>query len=555
MKLNSTKPLPYDNSNNQIYNNPFITTSTRNDDEINNPPNKRSKFCTSTTTTSLASLFNKQNRHKLRRRINSISTNLSYYKFPKQDEFNFNSQPNFASSSTRSSTPSSNSNSDLESLPDLTDDDELTPENTPIKKLPTINFQYLELPTLKPPKFQLHKPRQREISSKISIFEVPEILHKIISFVDEQNSNLPTESTPIRRKPLNYNHAMLIHGDAEIAQRATEEIQEQLQPVYSNPLFNCLLVNKLFFKITSDIISKKFYFSNEENLVKFINYQGPKTTSFQPKIFILHKLFQTRQYLFDKCIHYISFKQLEWFELYMCPKLFPSIEIFKQAGSNLKKLIITGSKTIDDNFLISISLHCKNIEVLDLRACEYISDFSIYQISKHLKNLKIINFGRKNKGHLISDASIIKLINCCKGLNTIGLAGCNVTDKTVFEIAIKLPDIERLSLNNCPRLTDHCLSIFTNPNTIHCFLKLKVLEFRYNSQLDNLQHLIEFKKRQEYKNKIYLLIELCEDLMAKYRAQEQELDNIISMKIFNDIMVYINDDNDGDSNYIDLLNR
>ena len=42
---------------------------------------------------------------------------------------------------------------------------------------------------------QQQQQQQRLTSSSPSIFEIPEIVYKIISYVDEQNTILPQEST------------------------------------------------------------------------------------------------------------------------------------------------------------------------------------------------------------------------------------------------------------------------------------------------------------------------------------------------------------------------
>ena len=169
----------------------------------------------------------------------------------------------------------------------------------------------------------------------------------------------------------------------------------------------------------------------------------------------------------------------------MCPKISLDkpqsqtfMKIFQSCSNNLTKLIITGSKTIDDEFLMKLGqFKCgDNLQILDLRACELITDFGIYQLSLYCRNLTFINFGRKpissgngngggnggGSGRYITDNSMIKLINNNRKLLTIGLAGCHITDKCVWEIANKLPNISRLSLNNCPKLTNSGINqIFT----------------------------------------------------------------------------------------------
>ncbi|KAL6452479.1 AMN1 Antagonist of mitotic exit network protein 1 [Candida maltosa Xu316] len=540
MNFNSTRPLSYDSTDNQIIN-PFITTLNDNEEHDRKSPKPLKRAKSIVSPKSLSALFTRNKRSSIRRKRRSLilSTNEQNSSFTCQD------CGEYLSSST---------NSDLESLPDLTDD-EYTPESTPIKPVPNCYFTTIE----EPPRFdfkKLYNLKDKLVDEPVlllqpSIFEIPEILYKIISYVDCQNSILPQESSPIRRRPLSYKHAMLIHGNKELAERALLEQQQLLLPSRGSPLLNCLLVNKMFYKVTCDVLSQKFYSSDETQLTKFIDNQGVTTVKFQPTLFILHKLFQTKQPLFDQVISHINFSNLSWFELYMCPKILPPISIFQQCGTKLKKLIITGSKIIDDSFVSQLSKYCPNLETIDFRASELISDFGIYQISNHCKRLKSINFGRKNKGHFITDSSISRLIEHNRELNTIGLAGCFITDKTLFEIAYKLPNITRLSLNNCHHLSNHSISmIFSNS---HFFQKLSVLELRFNLQIVDLKSLIEFKRRQKYHHDIILLLELCETLMYKMRQQEFEMDKLISQKIFQDISDWANDYNDGDLSYQEIV--
>ena len=112
---------------------------------------------------------------------------------------------------------------------------------------------------------QQQQQQQRLTSSSPSIFEIPEIVYKIITYVDEQNT-ICHRINSIRRNPLSYKHALLIHGDKNPLnlpfknhQSTNQQNQQPSSVISSSPLYNCLLVNKLFYKITSEIISTKFY--------------------------------------------------------------------------------------------------------------------------------------------------------------------------------------------------------------------------------------------------------------------------------------------------------
>lgn len=133
-------------------------------------------------------------------------------------------------------------------------------------------------------------------------------------------------------------------------------------------------------------------------------------------------------------------------------------------------------------------------------------------------------------------------------MNTVGLAGCHITDKTLWELTNHCNySLERLSLNNCPLITNQSIPLILHAKYLP---QLNVLEIRFTN-IDNLTPIIEFKRRQEFLG-VAVLIELCERLSLRMRQQELELDKVISQRIFDDIQLWANLD-DGDSCYRELL--
>ena len=476
----------------------------------------------------------------------------------------------------------SDSKTDLESLPDLTDDDDdnnnlpSSPEVTPTKQ--KHKFIFLDEPHFK---FEFQRKSlyeglrasQREVEpSTPSIFEIPEIVHRIITYVDAQNTVLPHEATPVRRKPISHNHAMLIYGSKRLAELALKdkEMVESNDRYLNNPLYNCLLVNKLFNKITKQVLLQKFYFDDETRLQKYImskleetkgadnhyHHRHHQQQQQQPRVFNLHKIFRLKQSTFNFLNHQMDFSKLRSFHLFMCPKIQPSWQSFTNA-SNLTEIVITGNKAVDDTFCYKVSQFCQKLELLDLRACELITDSGLYSIFEKNKNLKVVNVGRKNKGHLITDSSLHILVRNNKRLHTLGLSGSYVTDRVLWEIAA-LPDLARLSLNNCCQISNQCItSIFTTNTTALRYLS--VLELRHNLQLIDLAGLIAYKRAKDYgheKTGIFFLLELCEELMYRYRIQELEIDRVMSQKIVNDINQFVHgDDTDLSLDQVSRLRR
>lgn len=433
---------------------------------------------------------------------------------------------------------SSSESSDLESLPDLSEDRD-TPFSSPINRNPlTPNNSFFSF-TKKNGPIECLLPKR----TQISIFEIPEIVYKIVEFADIQNTVVPQEGTPIRRKPLSSNHALLIYGDKQQAELSLQD--HYIENNHNGILFNCLQVNKLFNQVTAEIVSQKFFFSDEMKLHSFLQNLKLTQSKAKPSLFVFHKLFHAKQDIIELIKNHMDFSNLQWLEFYMCPKLLPTPE-FLMCGNKIKKIVITGSKVIDDGFLSMVAKKCPNLEVLDIRACELISDSGIYQIAKLCTKLTTVNFGRKNKGNLITDSSLCILIRNNPRLNTVGLAGCHITDKTLWDLAIRCSDhLQRLSLNNCPYITNQSIPLILHSNL---FKNVSVLELRFANQITNFKPIIEFKRRQEFRG-ISILIEVCESLCLMMREQELEMDKVISQRIFDDISYWANDNNDGDVPY------
>lgn len=393
------------------------------------------------------------------------------------------------------------------------------------------------------------------------IFTIPEIVTRIISYVDCHTS-LPCEDSPVRRRPLSYQHALLIYKDAKKAQKIWNESLNSIALNNGNPesqqypsknnLFNCMLVNKLWYQITLEIANTKHFFSNETQWNNFVNYkrcqpQELQRTNSNTKLFIMHKLSHAKQEQVEIISPSIS-GNLEWIEMYICPKVLPTRSML--LGSMLKKLIIPGSKVVNDKFLKLVSKSCPLLQTLDLRACPLVSDKGLIYVTSRCHELELINVGRHSCSENITDLSLIAIARHCPKISTLGFAGCSITDRGLWEIATSNSDIiQRLSLNNCLLLTNNSLPrIIANG----FFQNLSVLEIRHILNLTDLKPLIQFKRTKQRLGHV-LLIEGCEVLEYRMREEEWKFDMSNSAKMLNDIQNWINSD-DSDVDYGDIYN-
>lgn len=382
-----------------------------------------------------------------------------------------------------------------------------------------------------------------------SLFEIPELVHEIIMHVDAQNPTI-SDPTPLRRKPLSYNHALLMHGTPEAALQAMQNVtnSSRVHSTSPNAMHSCLLVNKLFHRITKDIMSSKVCFSTEKSFYQFVRNESPEFYgSFRPTSLILNKLFCAKQTAMDKISRVIDYSRLELLEVNMCPKLLPSESLLH---SSLRTLIVTGSKIMNDSLLINVAKRCPNLHAIDLRACESITDYGVYAIATSCTRIYSINLGRKKRGHLITDHSVSTLVYNNKRLETVGLAGCYITDRTIWELAMNCGfSLERLSLNNCPYVTNQSLPVILQHNLLP---NLSVLEIRFVKKITNFDPIVTFRRKQNSKG-ICMLIETCEELLIRLKECELRMDNHVSESIFRDISDWANSKDDEDVSYQTLM--
>lgn len=447
--------------------------------------------------------------------------------------------------------------SDSDSLPDLSDSNSTTGSTqsaiTPTKPLVSSSFSFhFASPRTSKLSFDdlMNAEQSQNIVPKPSVFDIPELVYKIIEYADYQNTVIPKEKQPVRRKPLSLQHASLIHdGDVEQAKKAMDwpgwSTTEDSKPY--NALHTCLLVNKLFNRVAKEIIGTKILFSKEDKFARFLNSDKSVFESTKPQVMVLNKLFHAKQASLDKIAESIDYSSLQNLEIFMCPRLKPPSSFLH---SSLKSFVITGSKTLDDDVLISVSQRCPNLEVLDVRACEEVTDYGIYSVGSRCRKLRSINLGRKRKGNLITDHSVSKLVSNNPHLHTIGLAGCHITDRSIWQIAMSCGKyLERLSLNNCMNLTDQSLPVVLGHNLMP---RLSVLEIRFIENLTNFELIVNFRRRQNAKG-IIILIEACELLLRRLKACEKKMDNQISQIIFQDISEWANKEDDEDISYEDFI--
>ncbi|KAF9358792.1 hypothetical protein BGX34_008767 [Mortierella sp. NVP85] len=151
------------------------------------------------------------------------------------------------------------------------------------------------------------------------------------------------------------------------------------------------------------------------------------------KKIVLHKLKQMED---DHIMPLISwFHNLQIIEFYICEKLTDKVvQAIAKNCPQLQQLLMPGCAKVTDSGVSQVALHCPRMRHLDLRACSNVSDESLLLVAKHCPDLWHLNVGRVSSATKVTGRSIVEIAKNTN-LNTLGLAGCAMTDDAVIEIA------------------------------------------------------------------------------------------------------------------------
>ena len=362
---------------------------------------------------------------------------------------------------------------------------------------------------------------------RLTPFDVPVILEQIIGYVDESNT-IPFEPAPIRRKPLSYQHALLIYyPDVGLAKEAWAAVcrpssNESYSEEHHSGVFSCLLVNREWNNAAKRVLRKKAFFTSYEYWNTFAYRKAGHTPHLLT--LVLHKVRQAR----DEELALLGLQpRLEWLEFHVCPDLLPTEQLL--CSPFLKRIALPGCSKVDDSTLETIAKNCPNLKILDLRACEQVTDKGLIAIANKCPKLKYLNVGRVKGGEritcegvdaiarYISDFNQLKLTNRETEVETLGLAGCSIGDRGIWSVAThRGAKIERLSLNNCLNLSNTSIPLIL-PSTPN----LQVLELRGCVAITYVRPIVEFRRKWKARG---VLIEGCEIFEARMRRDEEELE-------------------------------
>lgn len=379
-------------------------------------------------------------------------------------------------------------------------------------------------------------------SASACVSQIPEIISLIVEHVDAFNP-APQE----QRRSHDNKRTYPQHEKQSVSGKNTTMMN------IGGTMLSCLLVNKLWYAETRRILYKNIHFKDETTIDAFMHFnelfdfydnENGIITLSRPKSLVLHKISTLSQEKTDQLAEIVS-GGLEWLEMYTCPKLIPNLAF--AAGGQLRTLILPGCTALTDSALSQLARASPHLETLDLRACEQISDKSIRVVAHYCPQLTMLNVGRTRHGHRITNKGIRSIARHTR-ICVLGVAGCHITDTTVWELALhRGPFLERVSFNNCIHLSNASVPKILG----YISRSLSVLEVKNLPLLTDLVPFVMFKRYRQYQFGLTPLIEGCELFDERLREAEYLFEMEISKQIFTDTLEWIYSPDD-DIEYISI---
>ncbi|KAJ7552433.1 hypothetical protein O6H91_06G054800 [Diphasiastrum complanatum] len=121
---------------------------------------------------------------------------------------------------------------------------------------------------------------------------------------------------------------------------------------------------------------------------------------------------------------------------------------------NLEVINLEFAQDVEDEHLASVT--CKDLQVLNLNACQRITDAGVKAVTSTCNYLKSFSIYWNLK---VTDIGVESLVKNCRLLTHLNLSGCkNISDRSLHSIAKYCPNIKSLNLTRCVKLTDDGLA-------------------------------------------------------------------------------------------------
>lgn len=175
--------------------------------------------------------------------------------------------------------------------------------------------------------------------------------------------------------------------------------------------------------------------------------------------------------------HHGSFLQLKHLDLSDCVAFDDlGLRFVGLSCGLLESLYLRRCNRISDVGIKHIAQHCSHLKELSVSDCYKVRDFSLKEIAKNSASLKYLSVakcpvtdtGMKYIGkhcvklkylnirgcEAVSDIGITHIVQNCLKLRSLDAGKCDITDNGLHIISIHCPQLKKLSVRGCERVTD-----------------------------------------------------------------------------------------------------
>lgn len=147
----------------------------------------------------------------------------------------------------------------------------------------------------------------------------------------------------------------------------------------------------------------------------------------------------------------LTCKLLETLHIRRCPRITDvGMQHIASHCLGLKYLSISDCHKVRDFSLREIAKYCSSLRYLSLMRCA-VTDAGIKVIGKGCSNLRYLNV-RGCAG--VSDVGVIHIAQNCLKLRSLDVGKCDITNNSLSALGINCPQLKRLSIKGCSKLTD-----------------------------------------------------------------------------------------------------
>ena len=175
--------------------------------------------------------------------------------------------------------------------------------------------------------------------------------------------------------------------------------------------------------------------------------------------------------------HHGSFLQLRHLDLSDCVAFDDlGLRVVGLSCGLLESLYLRRCNRVTDVGIKHVAQHCSHLKELSVSDCYKVRDFSLKEIAKNSANLKYLSVakcpvtdtGMKYIGkhcvklkylnirgcEAVSDVGITHIVQNCFKLRSLDAGKCDITDNGMHIIGIHCPQLKKLSVRGCERVTD-----------------------------------------------------------------------------------------------------